>query len=144
MNVMEEDVVQQFITRALRDLPYPVSQPPGDAAAETWVTWLEAGCTALTAGNEPQRARHLIQLHAWTKAEDDDHRAAFFAAVAALKKAGVRVYSRGADVYENDTKLHHIYCTLTWWQPPDAMAVFRDEEDENGEPSGPPDEGGEA
>lgn len=133
MSVMEEDVVQQFITRALRDLPWPVSQPPGDAQAETWVTWMEAGCQAYTASNEAQRARHLIQLHAWTKSEDDEHRAAFFAAVSALKRAGVRVYSRGADVYESDTKLHHIYCTLTWWQPPDAMARFEDDDNNNEE-----------
>ena len=136
MDVMADDIVQQFFTKALEGLPYPYGQPPGDADAETYVTFHEAGCTGYTASNEPQRARHLVQLHAWTHSETDDHRAAFFAALAMLKKAGVRVYSWGPDEYEKDTGLHHIACTLTWWQPPGAMDQFNNketEEQDNGE-----------
>ena len=116
--LLEEDVVQQFFTRALEGLPYPYSQPPGDAEAATYVVFNEVGATAYTAGNDATRARHLVQLHAFTHSDNDEHRAAFFAALAKLRKAGVRVYSYGADEYEKDTGMHHIACTLTWWQQP--------------------------
>ena len=128
MDVMADDIVQQFFTKALEGLPYPYGQPPGDADAETYVTFREAGCTGFAASNEPQRARHLVQLHAYTHSETDDHRAAFFAALARLKKAGVRVFSWGPDEYEKDTGLHHIACTLTWWQPPGAMDQFKNQQ----------------
>ena len=67
-----------------------------------------------------QRVRHLVQLHAWTHSQDDAHRAAFFAAVALLKAAGVRIYSWGPDEYERDTGISHIACTCSWWQAPGA------------------------
>ena len=63
--------------------------------------------------------------------------ARFAQSLAMLKKAGVRVYSWGPDEYEKDTGLHHIACTLTWWQPPGAMEQFNKsaetEEQNNGE-----------
>ena len=62
MDVMADDIVQQFFTKALEGLPYPYGQPPGDADAETYVTFHEAGCTGYTASNEPQRARNLVPL----------------------------------------------------------------------------------
>lgn len=136
MDVMETDIVQQFITKALEGLPYPYSQPPGDAAAETYITFQEVSGTGYTASNEAQRVRHLVQLHAYTHSDNDEHRAAFFAALAMLKKAGVRVFSWGLDDYEKDTGLHHLACTLTWWQTPGAMERFNKaemEEQDNGE-----------
>lgn len=136
MDVMETDIVQQFFTKALEGLPYPYSQPPGEADAETYVTFQEVGCTGYTASNEAQRARHLVQLHAYTHSDNDEHRAAFFAALAKLKRAGVRVFSWGPDEYEKDTGMHHMACTLTWWQPPGAMDQFNQteqEEEENAE-----------
>ena len=135
-NLLEEDAVQQFFTRALRGLPYPYSQPPGDASAETYVTFNEVGCSVYSASNEPTRARHMVQLHAYTHSDNDDHRAAFFAAMAKLRKAGVRVYSYGADEYEKDTGMHHIACTMTWWQQPgsaDALEQTKPAEPEESE-----------
>lgn len=133
MDVMTEDIVQQFFTRALEGLPYPYGQPPGDADAETYVTFQEVSGSGYTASNEAQRVRHLVQLHAFTHSANDDHRAAFFAALALLKKAGVRVYSWGPDEEEKDTGMHHIACTLTWWQAPGAMDQLNkaEQEDEN-------------
>ena len=42
MDVTENDIVQQFFTKALEGLPYPYSQPPGDAEAETETLLLRA------------------------------------------------------------------------------------------------------
>ena len=126
-DLMTTDAVQQFFTRALEALPYPVSQPPGEADAETYVVFHEAAGSAWTASNDAARVRHLVQLHAFSHADDDEHRKAFFAALALLKAAGVRVYSWGLDDYENDTGIHHIACTCTWWQAPEKK-----EEDDNG------------
>lgn len=38
-NLMTADAVQQHFTAALKDMPVPVSQPPGDAEATTWLTF---------------------------------------------------------------------------------------------------------
>lgn len=107
--------VQEFFYEALRDLPWPVSQPPGDAEAETYITFNEVSGSLYTASNAPTRVRHLVQLHAWTRSPDDDHRVAFCAAIEQLRKVGVRVFSWGPDEYEKDTGIHHIACTCEWW-----------------------------
>lgn len=119
LGLMGEDRVQQFFTAVLSDLPWPVSQPPGDSSAETYIVFQEVSGSALLAGNTATRIRHLVQLHAFSHSQNDDHRAAFFAALARLKAAGVRVYSWGIDDYEQDTGIHHIACTCTWWQAPE-------------------------
>ena len=110
------DEVQQHFYAALASLPVPVSQPPGDAQADTWVTFNEIAADARTAGNAVTRICHLVQLHAWSHCDNDDHRVAFFAAIELLKAAGVRVFSWGPDDYEQDTGIHHIACTCEWWQ----------------------------
>ena len=120
-DLMDKDIVQEFFTLALRGLPYPYSQPPGEAEAETYVTFNTAGGSGYLASNTVNRVRHLVQLHAFTQSDYDEHRAAFFAALAKLRRAGVRVYSWGPDDYEKDTGKHHISCTCIWWQTPDAM-----------------------
>ena len=58
--LMTEDRVQQFFYGVLKDLPVPVSQPPGDAQAETWVTFNEIAGDGMTASNATQRGRHLV------------------------------------------------------------------------------------
>lgn len=128
--LMTEDRVQQFFYGVLKDLPVPVSQPPGNAQAETWVTFNEIAADGLTASGETQRVRHMVQLHAWTRSEDDDHRVAFMMAIELLKAAGVRVYGWGADDYEQDTGIHHIATTCVWWQTPENM---KKEENDNAE-----------
>lgn len=136
-DVMAEDIVQQFFALALKGLPYPYSQPPGEAEAETYVTFQVAGGSGYLASNAINRIRHLVQLHAYTHSDYDEHRAAFFAALAKLRRAGVRVYSWGPDDYEKDTGIHHIACTCVWWQTPDAMArlqeMINSEEEESHE-----------
>ena len=116
-----QDIVQQHFMAALSRLPWPVSQPPGPAEAETYLTYNEVGGYGHEASDETQRIRHLVQLHAFTRSEDDDHRTAFFAALLELRKAGVRVYSWGPDQYETDTGIRHIACTCVWWQRPDPV-----------------------
>ena len=118
--LITQDSVQEFFAAALAALPYPVSQPPGDAAADTYITFNEAAGIGRTAGNTATRVRHLVQLHAWPRLADGAHRAAVCAASAALTAAGVRVYSWGPDLYENDTGIRHISCTCSWWQRPAA------------------------
>ena len=142
-DLLTTDVVQQFFYGALKDkviLPkaklspaeagdgsgriedsdfataVPVSQPPGDSEAETWITFNEVSADSRTASNDVQRVRHLVQLHGWSHSQDDDHRVAFFMAIELLKAAGVRVFGYGMDDYEQDTGIHHIACTCEWWQ----------------------------
>ena len=78
---LSTDKVQQHFQAALAELPYPVSQPPGDAEAQTWITFQEISATAQTASNTWMRVRHMVQVHAWTHGEDDEHRTAFFHAL---------------------------------------------------------------
>ena len=115
-DLLTTDVVQQFFYGALKDMPVPVSQPPGDSEAETWITFNEVSADSRTASNGVQRVRHLVQLHGWSHSQDDDHRVAFFMAIELLKAAGVRVFGYGMDEYEQDTGIHHIACTCEWWQ----------------------------
>lgn len=126
-DIMTDDAVQQFFTSALAALSYPVSQPPGESEAETYVVFQEVSGSAWMASNEAARVRHLVQLHAFSRADDDEHRKAFFAALALLKAAGVRVFSWGPDDYETDTGIHHIACTCTWWQAPERKPEREDE-----------------
>ena len=115
-DLLTTDVVQQHFMSALEGLSVPVSQPPGDSEAETWVTFNEVSADVRTASNGVQRVRHLVQLHGWSHSENDAHRAAFFEAIRLLKAAGVRVFGYEADDYEQDTGIHHIACTCEWWQ----------------------------
>ena len=124
---LSTDAVQQHFQAALAELPYPVSQPPGDAEAQTWITFQEISATAQTASNTWMRVRHMVQVHAWTHGEDDEHRTAFFHALQLLREAGVRVYSWGIDETEKDTGIHHIACTCVWNQRPEG---YEDEEEE--------------
>ena len=132
-DMLATDIVQQFFTSVLADMPYPVSQPPGHGSAETYVVFNEVDGSGTMASNDIQRLRHLVQLHAYTRSDNDEHRAAFFMALAKLKKAGVRVYGWGPDEYEQDTGKHHIACTCTWWQTPGAMIQTNHEEREDQE-----------
>lgn len=129
-DILATDIVQQFFTKALADMPYPVSQPPGHAQAETYVVFNEVSGDGLLASNGIQRLRHLVQLHAYTHSDNDEHRAAFLMALAKLKKAGVRVYGWGPDEYEQDTGMHHISCTCSWWQTPGAAEQNKQESEE--------------
>ena len=110
------DRIETHIQAALAPLGYPVSQTPGDASAETWLTWNTVRGAGLTASDVPTRVRHTFQLHAWTHGSASEHRAAFFEAIEALKAAKVRVFSWGPDEYEKDTGISHIACTCTWVQ----------------------------
>ena len=110
------DTVEKVFYDALRDLPWPVSQPPGLAENETYITFQPVSGDGRTAGNVVTRIRHLVQLHAYSTKEDGEHRTAFFAAIGALRSAGVRIFAWGPDSYDADTKTHHIACTCTWWQ----------------------------
>lgn len=112
---MSDEVERVFYT-ALSALPWPVSQPPGLAENETYITFQPVSGDGQTAGNEITRVRHLVQLHAYSRGENGEHRTAFFAALDALRTAGVRVYSWGPDSYEADTGIHHIACTCRWVQ----------------------------
>lgn len=111
-----EDKLEAFLMAALHSLPYPVSQPPGGAENETYVTFNEAsGAPAEHASNTPTRVKHLVQLHAFSHREDGAHRRAFFAAMLLLEKAGARVQSWGPDDYEKDTGIHHMAATFAVW-----------------------------
>ncbi len=111
-----DDAVEQVFMDALRDLDWPVSQPPGLAENETYLTFNAIAGDERTASNEPTRIRHMVQLHAWSRSDEGEHRTAFFAAADALRRAGVKIWSWGPDTYEQDTGIHHIACTCVWWQ----------------------------
>ena len=85
------DKVQQFIYKTLAPLPYAVCQPPGQSTADTYLTFNETQGSFYQASNDPTRIRHLLQLHAFSRLEGGEHRAAFFQALELLKAAGVRV-----------------------------------------------------
>lgn len=110
------DMVETFIQGTLTPLGYPVSQTPGDASAQTWITWNLTSGRALPAANEWTRVRHMFQLHAYTHGQESEHRTAFFAAIDALRAHGVRIFSWGGDEYEKDTGICHIACTCVWNQ----------------------------
>ena len=122
------DVVEEMITTALRDLPYPVSQPPGDSDAATWITWSETSqLFGQASSNVSRRTRHMLQIHAfhhrgyYTETMDSEdanaHRQALFEAIKELRKAKVRIWSTGMDELEKDTDIYHISCTAEWWEP---------------------------
>lgn len=111
-----EDKLETFLMTALHSLPCPVSQPPGGAENETYVTFNEAsGAPTEHASNAPTRTKHLVQLHAFSHREDGAHRRAFFAALTLLEKAGARVQSWGPDDYEKNTGIHHMAATFAVW-----------------------------
>lgn len=105
---------------ALAPLGYPVSQQPAGGEHETYLTFNEVlgGFTAY-ASNEPHRLRHTVQAHVFSKRDDGAHRDILLAAIRALRRAGVRVYTYGPDMYEDDTGYHHIAATCEWVEKPE-------------------------
>ena len=110
------DRIETFIQATLSPLGVPVSQTPGDASAETWITWNTVSGRELTASDVGTRVRHTFQVHAWTHGVGSEHREVFFRAIDALKAAGVRVFSWGMDEREKDTGISHIAATCIWNQ----------------------------
>jgi hypothetical protein len=110
------DRVETFIQDALKDIGVPVSQSPGDASAETWITWRTVSGRELTASDVGTRVRHMFQVYAHTRGTASEHREVFFRAIEALKAAGVRVFAWGPDERDPDTGISHIVCTCTWNQ----------------------------
>lgn len=113
-----QDGVQQMMAQALSSLPWPVSQPPGNLEAETYLTFSEVRGSLYRASNRTARIHHLVQVHAWTKSGEDRHRTALFEALELLQAAGAVVVSWGPDEYERDTGISHIACTVAWNQIP--------------------------
>lgn len=111
-----QDRIETFIQQTLAPLGVPVSQPPGDAQATTWITWNLLSGRELTASDTGTRVRHMFQLRALTRGYASEHREVFFRAIDALKAAGVRVYAWGPDEREPETGISHIVCTCTWNQ----------------------------
>lgn len=110
------DVLELF-ARTLAPLPWPATQPPGDSQAPTYLTFNETSWTdAEGASNAARRVHHLVQLHAITTGSDGEHREALRQAIALLKAVGVRVYAGGPDIYETDTRRHHVACTCEYWE----------------------------
>ena len=109
-----KDSVQQVFYSALQACGYPVSQPPADAEMETYIAFNEVSARASGASNMATRVHHLVQVHAYSHSQDDEHRKAFFAALHALQERGVKVWSWGPDDYDRDTGMHHIACTCAW------------------------------
>lgn len=114
--------VNEFFYSILSGLPWPVSRNPAGGENETYLTFNEvSGSLVEASSNEPQRRRHLVQLHAFSHRNDDTHRRAFFQGVDLLRKNGVRIFSWGPDQYETDTGIHHIAATCEWLTTPDNM-----------------------
>ena len=114
--------VNEYFYGILSQLPWPVSRTPAGGENETYLTFNETSGTLIeSSGNEPQRLRCLVQVHAFSHRSDDTHRKAFFQAIALLRQNGVRVYSWGPDQYEDDTGIHHIAATCEWLTLPDTL-----------------------
>lgn len=93
-----------------------VSQPPADIDdQETWCTFNEVpGTFAGYASNEPQRIRHLVQLHIFSRREDGEHKRLYMQALALLRPHGVRCRGWDLDDYDDSTHIHHIAGTCEW------------------------------
>lgn len=112
--------VETVFAAALAMLPCPVSQPPGDSTAESYVTFFEVqGVWGESASNTPTRLRHLVQLHAYSHLGDGTHRRLFLRAMKLLRAVGVRIESSGLDDYEKDTGIHHMAAYCEWVEPID-------------------------
>lgn len=104
-----------FFKAILDPLGYPVSKEPAGGQNETYIAFNEAlGTFTGYASNKPHRLRHMVQVHVYSKRDDGTHEALFQRAVRLLLAAGVRVYSYGPDLYENNTGYHHIAATCEW------------------------------
>ncbi len=99
----------------LLPLGYPVSQEPAGGQHETYITFCEVlGNFAGYASNKPHRLHHTVQVHVFTKRDDGTHREIMAQAMRALRRASVRVYHYGPDLYEESTGYHHLAATCEW------------------------------
>lgn len=112
---MEYDEIFQS---ALSALPCPVSKSPAGGSNETYVTFNEVlESYTQHASNTPQRILHTVQVHAFSRCEDGTCKSIIRQAIRLLRAAGVRVYNCGPDLYEDETRYHHITATCEWTQP---------------------------
>ncbi len=115
MRGMEYD---ELIQGALSPLPCPVSKAPAGGSHETYVTFNEVlESYTRHSSNAPRRILHSIQVHAFSKRDDGTCYTIIRKAIGLLRAAGVRVYSCGPDLYEDNTGYHHITATCEWAQP---------------------------
>ena len=112
---MEYDEVFQG---ALSALPCPVSKSPAGGNHETYVTFNEVlESYTQHASNTPQRILHTVQVHAFSRCEDGTCKSIIRQAIRLLRAAGVRVYNCGPDLYEDETRYHHITLPRCWPSP---------------------------
>lgn len=100
----------------LSRLPCPVSKLPAGGENETYVTFNQVyGNFSVYSSNKPRRARHMVQVHVFTRREDGYHLTLMDQAVVLLLGEGVRIVSWGPDEYEEDTRYHHIAITTEFY-----------------------------
>ncbi len=109
--------VDQVFYAALSPLPCPVSQKPAGGTHETYVMFEETdGAYTGFASNNPQRIRHQVQVHIFSKKQDTTIRELQKQADALLKAAGIRVQRWKFVEYEKDTKYRHLAMTCEWME----------------------------
>lgn len=100
---------------ALDPLGCPVSKEPAGGQHETYAAFNEVlGTFTGYASNQPHRLHHMVQIHVYSKRDDGTHETLFHKAIRLLRVAGVRVYSYGPNLYDNNTGYHHIAATCEW------------------------------
>lgn len=112
----------ELFQATLLPLGYPVSGQPAGGQHETYLTFNEVRADFIAhASNEARRLRHTVQVHVFSRRDDGAHRDIMRSAIRALRKAGVRVYSYGPDMYETDTGYHHLAATCEWTEKIDEQ-----------------------
>jgi hypothetical protein len=110
----------QAVKAALDPLGYDVRRWPGKTGDETYIALTVLGAeTGLSAGNRPRRRAQRVQADLYSLLPTDT---LCDRAVEALEAAGCPVSGMGPELYETDTKYHHmpIICQARFDPEPDA------------------------
>ena len=110
----------EAVKAALDPLGYDVRRWPGKTGDESYVALTVLSVDAgLTAGNLPRRRQQRVQVDLYSLLPTD---ALCDRAIAALEAAGCPVSGVGPELYETDTKYHHmpIICQARHEPAPDG------------------------
>ena len=98
----------EIVKQALAACPYPVTQKPVAGTQPVYLSFEQIYARPVRASNGMRRAVSTMQVDIWSRQSVSPE---LYPVMRALEAAGVRVQGWGPQIYEQDTRWHHLPIT---------------------------------
>ena len=96
------------VNQALAACPYPVTQVPVRGTGQIYLSFFQVSSRLVRASNGARRVISTMQVDIWSRQAVSPE---VYVVAKALQHAGLTVSSWGPQIYEEDTRWHHMPIT---------------------------------